>query len=175
MNDILIRKVKYEDIEQIVDICIHDWQVEYKGIVDDKILENLNKKEKMEKWKIRYKMGYTIVAEQKGKILGYCRYDDKIDDKNIEADSEIIELYVDNKNLSKGIGKKLVEYAIKDLKAKNRNKMIIYCLKENLKARRFYEKMGGKLIENKKYFEKEGKKYEEVGYIYNLKNNKPAC
>ena len=29
--------------------------------------------------------------------------------------------------------------------------------------------MGGKLIENQKYFEKNGKQYKEVGYTYNLK------
>ena len=47
--------------------------------------------------------------------------------------------------------------------------MIIWCLEKNKNARRFYEKMGGKLINDEKYFEKEGKKYREVGYVFDIK------
>ena len=32
--------------------------------------------------------------------------------------------------------------------------------------------MGGKLLENEKFFEVEGKKYKEVGYIYELESEK---
>ena len=56
-----------------------------------------------------------------------------------------------------------------DLKNKRKNKMIIWCLEKNKNARRFYEKMGGKLINDEKYFEKEGKKYKKVGYSFDIK------
>ena len=36
-NKLLIRTIKHEDIEQIVDINIKDWKKEYKGIIDDEI------------------------------------------------------------------------------------------------------------------------------------------
>lgn len=42
-NKFLIRTAKYEDIEKIVDINIKDWKKVYKGIIDDNILNNLNK------------------------------------------------------------------------------------------------------------------------------------
>ena len=29
--------------------------------------------------------------------------------------------------------------------------------------------MGGKLIQGEKYFDKDGKKYKEVGYVYDIK------
>ena len=74
-NELLIRTIKYEDIEQIVDINIKAWKKEYKGIIDDDILNNLNKQEKIEKWKKNYNKGNVIVAEESGTILGYCRYD----------------------------------------------------------------------------------------------------
>ena len=47
--------------------------------------------------------------------------------------------------------------------------MVIWCLEKNQNARKFYEKMGGNLLFHEKYFEKEGKKYKEVGYVYNIK------
>ena len=170
-NKLVIRKVKYEDIEQIVDINIKDWKKVYKGIIDDEILDNLNREEKIKKWREHYNIGNVIVAEENGTILGYCRYDDNVVYENTDIDSEIIAIYVDCDKLGNGIGKKLVEYVKNDLKNKNKTKMVIWCLEKNQNARKFYEKMGGNLLSDEKYFEKEGKKYKEVGYVYNIKDD----
>lgn len=167
-NKVIIRKIKYEDIEQIVDINIKDWKKVYKGIIDDSILDNLNREEKIEKWRKNYNIGNVIVAEKNGSILGFCRYDDNVVYENTNIDSEIIAIYVDCDKLRNGVGRKLVEYVKNDLKNKNKTKMVIWCLEKNENARKFYEKMGGTLLPDEKYFEKEGKKYKEVGYIYNI-------
>ena len=168
-SKILIRKVKYNDIEQIVDINIKDWKKVYKGIIDDEILDNLDRNKKIEKWRKHYNIGNVIVAEQSGQVIGYCRYDDNAVYENTNIDSEIIAIYVDCDNLGNGVGRKLVEYVMTDLKNKRKNKMIIWCLEKNENARKFYEKMGGKLITDEKYFEKEGKKYKEVGYVLDIR------
>lgn len=168
-DKILIRKVKYDDIEKIVDINIKDWKRGYKGIIDDAILDNLNRNEKIEKWRKHYNIGNVVVAEKNGEILGYCRYEDNSVYENTDIDSEIIAIYVDYDNICKGVGKALLEYVINDLRDKNKIKMIIWCLEENRNGRKFYERMGGKLIQEEKYFEKDGKKYKEVGYIYDIK------
>lgn len=167
-KEILIRKVKYEDIEQIVDINIKDWKKVYKGIIDDEILDNLDRNKKIEKWKKHYNIGNVIVAEQNGNLLGYCRYEDNTNYNNTDIDSEILAIYVDCDKLEKGVGRKLVEYVMTDLKNKNKAKMVIWCLEKNKNARRFYEKIGGKLLDDEKFFEVEGKKYKEVGYIYEM-------
>ena len=167
-NRLLIRKVKYDDIEQIVDINIKDWKRAYKGIIDESILNNLDRNKKIAKWQKHYNIGNVIVAEKNGKILGYCRYDDNTTYKNTNIDSEIIAIYVDYDSLYNGVGKKLIEYVKKDLKNKNKKSMVIWCLEKNQNARRFYEKMGGKLLEGKRYFVTEGKKYKEVGYVYDI-------
>ena len=171
MNEkISIRKVKYEDIEQIVDINIKDWKKVYRGIIDDDILDNLNRDKKRKKWQKHYNIGNVIVAEKAGEVIGYCRYDDNAEYENRDIDSEIIALYVDCDKLGRGVGRKLVEYVINDLKIKNKSKMIIWCLEKNKNARKFYEKIGGRLIDDEKYFEIEGREYKEVGYIYDIKN-----
>lgn len=171
MNEkISIRKVKYEDIEQIVDINIKDWKKVYRGIIDDDILDNLNRDKKIKKWQKHYNIGNVIVAEKAGEVIGYCRYDDNAEYENRDIDSEIIALYVDCDKLGREVGRKLVEYVINDLKIKNKSKMIIWCLEKNKNARKFYEKIGGRLIDDEKYFEIEGREYKEVGYIYDIKN-----
>ncbi len=168
-SKILIRKVRYEDIEKIVDINIKDWKKVYKGIIDDNTLDNLDRNAKIKKWREHYNIGNVIVAEENGIILGYCRYDTNAVFENSDIDSEIIAIYVDYDKLGSGVGRKLVEYVMKDLKNKNKTKMILWCLEKNKDARRFYEKMGGKLIQGEKYFDKDGKKYKEVGYVYDIK------
>lgn len=45
--------------------------------------------------------------------------------------------------------------------------MILWCLKENEPSKKFYTKMGGKVIKERE-FEISGKKYCEVGFIYSI-------
>lgn len=40
----------------------------------------------------------------------------------------------------------MLKYAINDLKSNNKTKVILWCLKDNLNARKFYEKNDGKLL-----------------------------
>lgn len=168
--DLIIRKMKYEDIDKIVDININDWKKAYKGIIDDNILDSLNKEEKIKKWRKSYNKANTIVAEENGIVIGYCKYDDEINNEKYNIDSEIIGLYVDYNKTKMGVGKKMMEYVMNDLKNKNKNRMILWCLEENQNARRFYESMGGKLIDDEKYYERDGKKFKEVAYIYDIKH-----
>ena len=84
------------------------------------------------------------------------------------ADSEIVAIYVDCDKLGNGIGKKMMEYVMKELKNKGKRKMILWCLEKNENARKFYEKMGGNIVNDEKYFEIGGQKYKEVGYIYDI-------
>ena len=66
-----------------------------------------------------------------------------------------------------GIGRKLMKYAINEFKNSKKEKMILWCLKENYPSRAFYESMGGKAskIKLKKFGEKE---YELISYLYEL-------
>ena len=145
------------------------WKKAYKGIIDKDILDNLDKNKKIEKWKNHYYIENIIVAEENGKIMGYCRYSDEVASKPIAgADSEVMALYVDCEYQRMGIGKALIKEVIEKLKMLNKKSMIIWCLKKNRNARKFYEKIGGKQIQETKYFEIEGRKYEEVGYKYFL-------
>ncbi len=169
IDNIIIRKAKYDDIEQIVDIGIKDWKKVYKGIIDDEILDNLDRNKKIDKWRKKPTMDNVIVAEKDREVLGYCSYSYNAIYENTEIDSEILALYVDYEKINNGIGKKLMRYVMKDLKDKKKSKLILWCLEKNENARKFYEKMGGRLITVEKYFEIEGKKYKEVGYIYDIK------
>ena len=49
----------------------------------------------------------------------------------------------------------------------NKHKMILWCLKENENAKKFYTKMGGKVVAEKD-IEFGWKLYKEVAFLYSL-------
>lgn len=168
--NIIIRKARTEDAEAIANIKISGWQTAYKGIIEDDFLDNMNINEEIEKRKKNIKNGADIiVAELDNEIVGFCLYRDYIknQEENLDADCEISSLYVKTELKRKGIGKKLMNYVINDLKSKRKKKMILGCLKDNYPSRAFYEKMGGKVLKTEK-IAFGNKEYEEKIYEYKL-------
>lgn len=76
-------------------------------------------------------------------------------------------LYVKPNLKYNGIGTKLFQFAINEFKSKNKTKMILWCLKDNEPSKKFYTKMGGKIIKERK-IEIGEKEYLEVGFEYNV-------
>lgn len=169
MKNLIVRDVKFEDLEQVVDIQVRAWQTAYKGIIDDKYLESMDKSKRLEKRKKDYMQNRFIVAELDNKIVGFCRFiENNSFSSNIKnIDSEIMALYVEPNLKRNGIGKALFDYVKNDLKSQNKKHMIIWCLKENMPSRMFYEKMGGNIIGEKEFYLEENT-YIEIGYIYDL-------
>ncbi len=170
MENIIIRNIEEKDIPSVVDIQIEGWKSAYKGIIDDKdILYAVNRKEKIEKRKKDYKETGFIVAELNNQVVGFCRYIDsnKFTQDISYIDCELIALYVKPNLKYNGIGTKLFQFVLNEFKSKNKTKMIVWCLKDNESSKKFYTKMGGKIIKEKtiKIGENE---YLEVGFEYNI-------
>ena len=174
INKIIVRKVKYEDLRAVADITIGGWQTAYRGIVDDDYLDSLSVEENYQKRVKDYKENSFIVAERDNEIVGFCRYriGNQYKDEYPEVDCELCALYVKPEEKRNGIGKALVKYVKNEFRKNNLSKMIIWCFKENYPSRAFYEKTGGKLCGEISCI-RGGKKYKEVGFIYDL--NEKYC
>ena len=157
MKNIIIRKINIEDIEKVAEIQVNSWKTSYKGIISDIFLRNITVEEKVKERKKDYKDSEFIVAEIDGEIVGFCRYiwENYHNSQIKDADCEILSIYVKNDLKQNGIGTKLFQYVKDDLNNKNRNKMILWCLKDNISSKIFYKKMGGKIIKEK---------YAEIGF-----------
>ena len=160
----MIRYYKKEDTDEIAKIITEDWQVAYKGIIDEEYLEKLDYKEKVKIIRKKYQEQKSIVYVDK-EIKGYCRF--KESEEEGKKIGEIQALYVKYDQRGKGVGRLLVKETMKILKERGYKEVIIWCLKENIKAREFYEKIGGKLYKER-YIEIGQKEYEEVSYIYKI-------
>ena len=169
MEEIIIRNINENDIEQVVDIQIAGWKNAYQGIIDQDFLNSMNREDRIKRRKENYKNSPFVVAEINNEIVGFCRYCYEVISNNGEGyDCELMALYVKPELKGKGIGKKLLNYVKDDMKKHGKTKMILWCLRENYSSRIFYEKVGGKLIDCEHYAEFGGKLYSEVGFGYNL-------
>lgn len=169
MDKIKVRNIKKEDIPQVVNIQICGWKSAYKGIIDDNYLANMNPKEKIKIREKDYNENRFIVAEINNEIVGFCRYTDNMDKtpETPEADCELRSLYVKPELKHNGIGKKMFQYAVNEFKHMGKTKMVLWCLKDNALARRFYEKMGGIIIKER-LIHIGNRDYQEVAFEYDI-------
>ena len=69
MDNIIIERMREEDIEQVAKILIDSWRIAYKDIIDETFLQNLCLEEKIEKLKKEYKdKEYTIARNMENHI-----------------------------------------------------------------------------------------------------------
>ena len=158
----IIRNATAEDARQIAEILVEDWQIAYRGIIDSAYLDAMSVEERYRRESQRYQQ-YTVAAEG-DEILGFSWNEMNGDEA---ADCEIIALYVRYAKRNSGIGRALFRHSIEVFRAAGKKRMIVWCLKENAEARKFYEKMGGKA-------DKTGthpwgnRDYDMISYIYPL-------
>ncbi len=169
MENIIIRNINEKDISSVADIQVNGWKTAYKGIIDDVILNSMNKDEKIKRFEGNYKKNGFVVAELENEVVGFCRYADsnEFTPNMQDIDCEITALYVKPDLKYNGIGTKLFQFVVNEFKNQSKSKMILWCLKDNEPSKKFYTKMGGKIIKER-VIEIGEKSYCEVGFMYNI-------
>jgi len=165
INGVIVRKAEKEDVRQISEICVEDWQKAYRGIVDSEWLDSMSVDKQYEKEIKRYQD--FIVAADGNRILGYAWLQAEGDEP---ADCEVVALYVRYSYRNNGIGKLLLQYAMKYFRESGKKRMIIWCLKENYESRRFYERNSGKAFRVSTH-NWGNKECEIISYLYDLEKD----
>ena len=166
-EDYIIRYNRIEDQSQMARIKIDGWKDTYDKIIASKYLNKLNYEEQTQRYYRSFEeyKDLVLVAVRGKEVLGYSCFDPK--EKSYKYDSELKSLYLKTEDIGKGIGKALFFETCKELLSRGKRNMIVWCLKENTNAIKFYEKLGGVLSEKKKA--KIGDStYDEYGYYFDL-------
>ena len=163
-GQMIIRKATEEDARQIAEILVEDWQTAYRGIIDSAYLDSMGVEERYRREAQRYGI-YTVAAAGK-EILGFVW---NSMDGGDGADCEIIALYVRYAKRKNGTGRALFRHSMELFRAAGRKTMIVWCLRENAEARKFYEKMGGKAWKTGTHTWG-NRAYEMVSYLYRLED-----
>lgn len=149
----IIRKREQKDCYGIAHVVTVAWNETYKGIVPDWFLEELknNEKERAQKSLDNFDINNNnqFVLEINNEVVGFVNFG-ITDDNEFNNCGEIIALYIIEKFKGNGLGRKLVEKAIEEIKLLGCDKMIIACLKGN-PSNEFYKHIGGVYIKDGVY------------------------
>jgi ribosomal protein S18 acetylase RimI-like enzyme len=92
--------------------------------------------------------GVTLVAEDSGRVVGFCTAI-KNRDASDRFPGEIGAIYLLEEAQRRGLGRELFAEATRWLKAQGLEGFLVWVLKENQRARRFYEALGGELLDER--------------------------
>lgn len=139
-----IRHAEINDCSIMGAIHSESWKVAYKGIVPDPVLDNMSAEKSEKKFYNSFMQGVennVIILNDDQAVgfmcLGKCR-DDDLDN----SFGEIWGIYLLPSFWEQGIGTKAINWGINYLKNRRYNKISLWVLENNIKARKFYEKLG---------------------------------
>jgi ribosomal protein S18 acetylase RimI-like enzyme len=176
MDNITIRPAEEKDANDIAKVHITSWQNTYKGQVPDSYLENLPStiEDRANKWKetlAKHERGLRVLVAEAGKdIVGFCIVNASRDEDMAKDVGEVGAIYVDPKFLKKGIGAQLMSEGLAFLSEEGFNKVTLWVLTTNVKAREWYEKNGWKVEGKTKVEDRNDVQLHETRYITTLKN-----
>ena len=163
---VLIRRADVKDAPGIAKVHVDSMRSTYQGIYPDQFLSDLSHDRARHRWETDYldaKRNYaTYVAEDYSKaVVGFviCGRDR---DNDATYMGEVIGLYILQNMQRRGIGKRLMLAAVKDLKNRGFDSMIVWVLANNA-ARRFYKKLGGEQVKTRSIVVG-GKQFQECGF-----------
>lgn len=174
-KNIEIRAITETDCLEARKVVNLVWRDAYKHIFPKEVFEDRDKKlqESARKIENNIKNGkiFGFVAIFENKIVGVTlgAYESEYEHYAILGYSDLQVLYILPEFQGMNIGTKFFKKITETLKDSGKNKMVICALEENFKARKIYEKWGGKLDASyTKDYVILGKSYKDVFYLYDL-------
>jgi len=168
---LLIRQATLDDAASIAAVSVQSWQESYQGILDQDILNSLSVEQRLAK-----RLQFFSEKSSKGQfvacfgntVVGFCDVGPARRPTQINsgtAKGEIYAIYVLNPYKDLGMGHSLFSAAVSFLHSQELCPFIAWALKENKRARTFYERQGGKICGDDVYTIA-GKAYPEVCYRF---------
>ena len=175
MSGLLVREMTLADCERVAEIRVGGWQSAYRGIIPQSYLDAMSVPEDAERRRRRFlestQSGGTVtnlVAVQDGEIVGWVCHGPYRDGEVPTGDAELYAIYVDPDRLGAGAGRALIGESTRRCTAAGHPRIYLWVLKENMRARRFYESSGFRADGAGEPFEVDGVLVPEVRYVREL-------
>ncbi|MCK5829891.1 MAG: GNAT family N-acetyltransferase [Methylococcales bacterium] len=141
----VIRKGTHSDLLLVSEIHIKAWRFAYDNIMEARVLDNLNVKDRIRAWEsvLDNYQGELFVANKDKTIIGFIHLSSVRDtDLDSKLFGEITAIYIEPEYIGKGVGYRLLLEAISHLKTKGHAKVFLWVLKNNILAKQFYIRNG---------------------------------
>jgi GNAT superfamily N-acetyltransferase len=160
------------DCGRVAEIRIGGWRSAYRGLMPQPYLDALDVAADAERHHTRLARGdgsvVNLVAELDGAVVGWACHGPYRDGEAPTADAELYALYVDPGQYGGGIGHALLQESVRRRAAAGHRRMLLWVLKQNTRARRFYERAGFRADGAEEPFEVDGVPVPEVRYAREL-------
>jgi len=160
---ITIRTAMAEDARAIANVQVQTWKTAYRGIIADDFLDTFTVDERTDRWSEilqRPEQG-SFVAESDSGVIGFANGGPERDDRD-DFKGELYGLYVLPDWHGQGVGKRLVTTFADWLLGSGMATILVWTLADN-PYRRFYERLGGKIVAERD-IEIGGQKFAEVAF-----------
>ena len=134
-----LRLAELADASRLAEINVASWREAYRGIVDDAFLEAMSVDQRVERWRVFLEDPggqRALVISDDRRVVGYVWV------ANYEGVGEVRAIYLDPTVWSKGMGAQLLQGAERELVEMGTTWAFLWVLRDNERARSFYERMG---------------------------------
>jgi L-amino acid N-acyltransferase YncA len=140
----VIRLATDADLDAVAALHVRSWQAAYRGAFPDDYLAALDVAKRAAMWRRIAALGTTEIAVRAvaGRIVGFLCIGPSRDADAAAGTGEVSALHVDPEAWRGGHGRELMDWARDAARAKGWKLVTLWVLRDNARARRFYEAVG---------------------------------
>jgi len=144
-TSVAIRAASASDVETIAALHLASWWAAYRGIVPDQFLHGITLESRIARWQRALSsespVTGTTVAVDGDTVLGVCSSGPRLSPESSSV-GEVYALHVEPGSWRRGIGQLLLDDSLRRLAARGFVAAVLWVLRDNWSARRFYEAQG---------------------------------
>ncbi|NGO11123.1 GNAT family N-acetyltransferase [Streptomyces sp. HC44] len=160
------------DCERVAEIRVRGWQQAYAGMMPQPYLDGLDVADEIPRRRAHFEQPgegvVNLVAELDGDVVGWACHGPYRDGELATKDAELYAIYVHPDHLAQGVGQALLRESTTRCAAAGHARMLLWVLKENTRARRFYEQAGFTPDGTEESWDVAGAAVPEVRYVRRL-------
>ncbi|MFI6370277.1 GNAT family N-acetyltransferase [Streptomyces sp. NPDC050546] len=169
LKGLRVREMTLADCERVAEIRTAGWQSAYRGLIPQSYLDGLSAAEDTERRRAYLAQAddsvVNLVAEDAGgELVGWACHGPYRDGEVLTPDAELYAIYVHPEHLGHGVGRALLAESLERCSLAGHGRLLLWVLKGNGRARRFYERAGFLADGAEEPFEVEGTTVPEVRY-----------
>ena len=146
----VVRPARATDADQVAAVHVASWRWAYAGLLPAEELAGLSVAERADRWRARLAgtgtgrtdRGATFVADFDGRVVGFVTVGPGRDDVGGPSVGELYAIYLERGMAGTGTGRRLHDAGVGWLAEKGWTQALLWVLRDNVRARRFYELCG---------------------------------
>ena len=133
-----------DDLLPAARVRVASWRAAFTGLVPQDFLDSMDVDAIAAGWSESIAAGRSRlhVAHADGIVVGYAGVGPERDDSAPVRTGELYALFVDPRAWGRGVGRALTDAALADLRESSADRVWLWVLEANVRARRFYEWYG---------------------------------